>query len=77
MDEWNGYIWKKVGVAPIEEKMIEIRLQWFGHIQRRPLEAPVKKVDQMVFSSIRRGMERQKRTLGEIIERDFWLNGIS
>ena len=73
----NGYIRGKVGVAPIEEKMTETRLRWFGHVQRRPLEAPVRKVDQMIFSPIRKGRGRPKRTLGEIIKRDLWLNGIS
>ena len=37
----NDYIREKVGVAPIEEKMTEARLRWFGHVQRRPIEAPV------------------------------------
>jgi hypothetical protein len=32
----------KLGVAPIQEKLIQYRLQWFGHIQRRPYEAPVR-----------------------------------
>jgi hypothetical protein len=26
---------KRVGVAPIEEKMVQSRLSWFGHIVRR------------------------------------------
>lgn len=26
---------KRVGVAPIEKKMVESRLSWFGHIVRR------------------------------------------
>ena len=73
----NGYIRGKVGVAPIEEKMTETRLRWFGHVQRRPLEASVRKVDQIVFSPIRKGRGRPKRTLGEVIKRDLWLNGIS
>ena len=28
-------------VAPIEEKLVQHRLKWFGHIQRRPPETPV------------------------------------
>ena len=39
----NEDIRKKVGVAPIIEKLVETRLRWFGHIQRRPLEALVHK----------------------------------
>ncbi|KAF7808226.1 sacsin isoform X2 [Senna tora] len=36
----NDYIREKVGVAPIVEKLVETRLRWFGHVQRRPEEAP-------------------------------------
>jgi hypothetical protein len=28
-------------VAPVEEKLVQHRLRWFGHIQRRSAEAPV------------------------------------
>ena len=45
-------------------------------MQIKPLKAPVKKVNQMVFSSMRRGKGRQKGALEEVIIRDNWLNGI-
>jgi len=32
----NEDILIKIGVAPIEEKMREIRLRWFGHVRCRP-----------------------------------------
>ena len=32
----------KVEIAPIEEKVTETCLRWFGHTRRRPIEAPVK-----------------------------------
>jgi len=35
----NEDIRDKVEVAPIEEKLIQHRLRWFGHVQRRPPEA--------------------------------------
>ena len=41
-----------------------------------PTEIPVQKVDQMVFSPMKRGRERPKRTLREIIRRDLGINGI-
>ena len=64
----NEYIWEKVGVAPIEEKMTKVRLWWFGHVQRRPPEALIRIVDQMVFNFMKRGRERLKRTLGDVIK---------
>jgi hypothetical protein len=32
----------KLGVAPIQEKLVQHRLRWFGHIHRRPPEAPIR-----------------------------------
>ncbi|GER38520.1 1-deoxy-D-xylulose 5-phosphate reductoisomerase [Striga asiatica] len=37
----NEDIRDRVGVAPIEEKLVQHRLRWFGHVQRRPPDAPV------------------------------------
>ena len=37
----NDDIRDRVGVASIEENLVQHRLRWFGHIQRRPPEAPV------------------------------------
>ena len=31
----------RLEVAPIEEKLVQHRLRWFDHVQRRPPEAPV------------------------------------
>ena len=67
----NDCIQENIGVAPIEEKMMEVRLRWFGHVQRRSPGAPIIKVDQMVFSPRKRSRGRPKKTLGEIIKRDF------
>jgi hypothetical protein len=42
-DQIRNYdIRDKLGVAPIQEKLVQHRLRWFGHIQRRPPEAPVR-----------------------------------
>ena len=31
----NDHIRERVGVALISKKMVENRLRWFGHVQRR------------------------------------------
>jgi hypothetical protein len=41
----NNDIRDRLGVAPIEEKFIQHRLRWFGHVHRRPPEAPETKLD--------------------------------
>ncbi|XP_066367886.1 uncharacterized protein [Miscanthus floridulus] len=38
----NDDIRDRLGVAPIEEKLVQHRLRWFRHVQRRPPEAPVR-----------------------------------
>ncbi|KAH1193556.1 Craniofacial development protein 2 [Glycine max] len=43
----NETIRERVGVAPIVEKMVENRLRWFGHVERRPVDSVVRRVDQM------------------------------
>ena len=52
---WNEDIRDRVVVAPIEEKLVQHRLRWFGHVQRRPLEAPVR-------SGVLRRADNVKRT---------------
>jgi hypothetical protein len=37
----NDDIRDRLGLAPIEEKLIQHRLRWFGHVHRRLPEAPV------------------------------------
>lgn len=39
----NEEIRKKIRVPPINEKMRENHLRWFGHVQRRATNAAVKK----------------------------------
>jgi hypothetical protein len=38
----NDDIQNKLEVAPNQEKVVQSRLRWFGHIQRRPLETQVR-----------------------------------
>ena len=48
----NTNIRERVGVVSIEEKLVENHLRWFGHVQRRPLSAPVRRVDQATWSLV-------------------------
>ena len=73
----NTHIREQVGVACIEEKMVESHLRWFEHVQRRPLSALIRRVDQTVWSPVNRGRGRPKRTLNEVIKRDLLINNIS
>jgi len=36
---------REMGVAPVVEKLVENRLRWFGHVERRPVNAVVRRVD--------------------------------
>ncbi|KAK9158673.1 hypothetical protein Scep_005247 [Stephania cephalantha] len=54
----NIEIQRQVGVAPIDTKIREGRLRWFGHLQRRPTNAPTRKLDSIETVEIRRGEMR-------------------
>ena len=73
----NEYIRERVGVAQISEKMAEYRLRWYGHVQRRELDEPVRRVDQIVEDSFIRKRGRPKRTLNEVVQRDLSAKGLS
>jgi hypothetical protein len=51
-----------VGVAPIEEKLIQHRLRWFGHVQRRPPEVPVRSGVLKWPDNVKSGRGRPKLT---------------
>ncbi|KAH1190561.1 Protein transport protein Sec24-like [Glycine max] len=72
----NGAISERVGVAPIVEKMVENRLRWFGHVERRPVDSVVRRVDQMERRQTIRGRERPKKTIREVIKKDLELNDL-
>ena len=54
----------KIGVAHIEEKIRENRLQWFGHVRRRPTDAPVRRVKLIKLGQVKRAQGDQKNMDG-------------
>ena len=73
----NDDIRDKLGVAPIEEKLIQHRLRWFGHLQRRPPEAPVHVGIIGHVECSKRGRGRPRLTWEEVVKRDLKDWGIS
>ena len=49
---------ERVWVACTIEKMVETRLRWFGHVDRRFVDSVVRRVDQMEGSQITRARGR-------------------
>ncbi|PVH31922.1 hypothetical protein PAHAL_9G264300 [Panicum hallii] len=60
-----------VGVAPIEEKLIQHRLRWFGHVQRRTPEAPVRSGVLKRGDNVKRGKGRPRLTWDETVKRNL------
>ncbi|KAL6503537.1 hypothetical protein OROGR_025460 [Orobanche gracilis] len=50
MYELRIYSLEEATVASIEDKMMENRLRWFGHVRRRPVEAPVRRFGSILAS---------------------------
>jgi hypothetical protein len=67
----NDDIQDRVGVAPIEEKLTQHRLRWFGHVQRRPPKAPVRSGVLKRADNVKSGRGRPKLTWDESVKRDL------
>ncbi|KAL6504191.1 hypothetical protein OROGR_026114 [Orobanche gracilis] len=72
----NEVIREKVRVASIEDKMMENRLRWFGHVRRRPVDAPVRRLESWRTINIVKGRGRPKKTWIKLIENDMQFLGI-
>ena len=62
----QGY--ELVGVTLIEEKLIQHQLRRFGHIQRRPSEALVRRRVLERTNNVKRGWDRPKMTCDEAVK---------
>ena len=69
----NEVIRERVRVAPIEEKMMENRLRWHGHITRRDQDAPVRRCAIRDIEIGMRGRGQPRKTWWETIKKDLEL----
>ncbi|ONM30467.1 Retrovirus-related Pol polyprotein LINE-1 [Zea mays] len=67
----NDDIQDRLGVAPIEEKLIQHRLRWFGHVHRRPPEAPVHRGIIGRDNNVKRGRGRPNLIWEKAIKRNL------
>jgi len=53
----NAMIRWRVKVAPIDDKMRETLLRWFGHVNRRSVNASMRRCETINLMNRRRGKE--------------------
>ncbi len=58
----NESIREKVRVVPIEYKLREWRLRWFGHVKRRHTESPIRQVEHIKLEDRKKIRGRPKLT---------------
>ena len=73
----NECIREKIGVASIVKNRVESRLRWFGHMRRRPVEALIRRVDQMKGNPITRDKGRSRKIISKTIKKDLDVNGLN
>jgi hypothetical protein len=66
-DDIREILW----VALVEEKLMQRRLRWFGHIQRRPAEAPVRSGVIRRSGNEKRGRGQSNLTWKESVKSDL------
>jgi len=53
---------------------VETRLRWFGHMERRPIDFVVRRVNKIEGSQITIGMRRPRKYIRETIKKDLKIN---
>ena len=61
---------EKLGVAPLSTKMRENKLRWFGDVQRKTYDAPVRRIESTIVEGKRSG-GRPRRTWEKQIKSDL------
>jgi hypothetical protein len=62
---------RETGVTPVEEKLVQHHLRWFGHIQRMPAEAPIRSGVIRRSGNEKRGRWHPNLTWDESVKRDL------
>ena len=73
----NEVIRDLVKVVPIEDKMRESRLRWFGHVKRKSVDALVRRCETINIPVSYRGRGRSKKSLDEVIRGDLKVVGLT
>lgn len=63
--------WVKLGLAFIEKKMSENLWRWFGHIKRRPHDAPIWRIEGWRNNEAVRGRGRPKKLWTNVTKNDI------
>ena len=66
-----------VKVAPIEDKMRESRLRWFGHVKRMSVDAQVRSCERINNPVGKRGRGQPKKSLDDLIRDDLKVVGLT
>ncbi|VFQ79507.1 unnamed protein product [Cuscuta campestris] len=69
----NEVIQRQVGMAPMEDKLWEARLRWFGHVRRRDVDAHVRRCESITVIGGSRGRGRPRKNWKEMIRQDLGL----
>ena len=56
--------------------MREARVRWFGHIRRRPRNAPVRRCETIGYREYRRSRGKPKKSWSEVIRHDLKTLGL-
>ena len=67
----NEVIKGKIRVTSIENKIRKVRLHWFGHINRRRMDAPTGRYEKIDRPDYRRSGGRPKKSWSEFIRHDL------
>jgi len=68
---------ERVGVAPLEDKLRETRLRWFGHVRKSSINAPMRRCEMINLSHCRRGRGRPKVSWSKVIRSNLKSIGLT